>query len=57
MKQIVVTCALIEQDDKYLLTQRPADKHNGGRREFPGGKVEAGEDPKDCLKREIKEEL
>jgi 8-oxo-dGTP diphosphatase len=57
MKQIVVTCALIQKGDTYLLTQRPQDKHNGGRREFPGGKVDFGEDSRVCLKREIQEEL
>lgn len=57
MQQLVVTCALIAQEGKYLLTQRPLDKHNGGRWEFPGGKIDVGEDPQDCLIREVREEL
>jgi 8-oxo-dGTP diphosphatase len=54
---IVVTAAIIEKDDKFLITQRKKDSHNSLRWEFPGGKVEFGEDPKICLEREIDEEL
>ncbi len=54
---ILVTAAIIEKDRKYLITQRPKDKHNGLRWEFPGGKINFGEDPRECLQREIKEEL
>lgn len=57
MKPILVTAAIIEKDGKFLLTQRPAGKLNGDRWEFPGGKVEYGEDLRDCLEREIMEEL
>jgi 8-oxo-dGTP diphosphatase len=56
-KPIVVTAAIIEDNGKYLITQRLKEAHNGGRWEFPGGKLEFGEDPRDCLKREIDEEL
>jgi 8-oxo-dGTP diphosphatase len=55
--QLLVTCAIIEDNGKYLLTQRPLEKHNGGRWEFPGGKVDFGEDLCSCLEREIDEEL
>ncbi|MFC1723688.1 (deoxy)nucleoside triphosphate pyrophosphohydrolase [Nanoarchaeota archaeon] len=56
--QILVTAALIERDGHYLITQRPDDgRHNANRWEFPGGKVDFGEDPRACLKREIEEEL
>ncbi|MCA9477918.1 MAG: (deoxy)nucleoside triphosphate pyrophosphohydrolase [Nanoarchaeota archaeon] len=54
---ILVTAAVIEDRGKFLITQRPADKHNGLRWEFPGGKVEHKEDPRVCLEREIDEEL
>lgn len=54
---ILVTAAIIEKNSKYLITQRPKDKHNGLRWEFPGGKINFGEDPRECLEREIKEEL
>ena len=52
-----VVCALIERDGRVLLAQRPADKHLGGKWEFPGGKVEPGESPPAALVREIREEL
>ena len=41
----------------YLLAQRPAHKHQGGKWEFPGGKVESGETPLQGLSRELHEEL
>lgn len=57
-KPMLVTCAIIEKDGKFLITQRPEDgRHNGGRWEFPGGKMDWGENPRESLKREIKEEL
>ncbi len=50
--------AVIEKDGKFLITQRPEDgRHNGGRWEFPGGKVDFGEDPRIGLEREIFEEI
>ena len=56
--QLLVTCAIIENDKgEFLITQRPLDKHNGGRWEFNGGTIEHGEDPRVCLKRELYEEL
>ncbi len=55
---MLVTAAIIEQDGKFLVTQRPDDgRNNAGRWEFPGGKVDFGEDPRACLERELKEEL
>jgi len=54
---LVVTAAIIKKKGKYLITQRPEGKHLARKWEFPGGIVEFGEDPKRCLKREIKEEL
>jgi 8-oxo-dGTP diphosphatase len=54
---ILVTAAIIEDHGKYLITQRPEGTHNSLRWEFPGGKLEFGEDPRKCLEREIKEEL
>ena len=54
---ILVTAAIIEDNGKFLITQRPKDTHNALRWEFPGGKLNFGEDPRVCLEREIKEEL
>src|SRR4030043_170443 len=54
---LIVTAAIIKKKGKYLITQRPEGKHLARKWEFPGGIVEFGEDPKKCLRREIKEEL
>ena len=56
-RQIIVTAAIIEKDNKFLITQRLENAHNGLRWEFPGGKINFGEDPYSCLEREIREEL
>lgn len=57
MKIIPVTCALIIHQGKVLAAQRSESMDLPGKWEFPGGKVEEGEDPKDGLIREIREEL
>lgn len=53
----LVTAAIIRKNNKVLITKRPAGSHLAGYWEFPGGKQEAGESLKKCLKREIIEEL
>ena len=53
----VVALALSDSGGRLLLQQRPAGKHHAGLWEFPGGKVESGENPQDALVREIAEEL
>ena len=54
----IVTAAIIEDGDgKVLITRRPSKGLLGGMWEFPGGKLEAGEQMADGLKREILEEL
>ncbi|KEI72494.1 Nudix family hydrolase [Endozoicomonas elysicola] len=53
----VAVAVILGDDGRVLLAKRPEDKHMGGLWEFPGGKVEAGEDIKLALNRELREEL
>jgi len=57
MKEIQVTGALIKKNDKYLIGRRGPNEKSPGLWEFPGGKIEKGETPIECIKRELKEEL
>ena len=54
---LVAACALVDADRRVLLSQRPQGKSLAGLWEFPGGKVEPGENPEDALVRELTEEL
>ncbi|MCO5090114.1 8-oxo-dGTP diphosphatase MutT [Bosea sp. (in: a-proteobacteria)] len=54
---LVVACALIDADNRILVSQRPEGKALAGLWEFPGGKLEAGERPEPALIRELAEEL
>lgn len=54
---IQVTAAIIKKNGKLLLCQRPAGKRCALLWEFPGGKIEVGETPEECLARECYEEL
>jgi len=54
---IQVAAAVIDSGDLYLITRRKAGTHLAGLWEFPGGKCEEGESLKDCLRREVREEL
>jgi len=56
LPRINVTAGILRRDEKILLAQRPEPKYNG-LWEFPGGKIEQGELPESCLKRELSEEL
>jgi len=53
----VVTAAIIVRDGRFLLARRMADDADGGLWEFPGGTVEPGETPDECIVRELREEL
>jgi A/G-specific adenine glycosylase len=52
-----VTAAVIQKNGCILIAQRPPDGLLGGLWEFPGGKLQPGEDLVTCLQREISEEL
>lgn len=52
-----VTCAIILNNDLVLVTQRSEYMKMPLKWEFPGGKVEAGENDETCLHRELREEL
>lgn len=56
-KQILVTAAVIIRQNKILMAKRLPVGDAANKWEFPGGKVEPGEDPRSCLERELKEEL
>lgn len=56
MKTIEVVAAIIVKDGKIFATQRGYGEWQGWW-EFPGGKIESGECPKEALVREICEEL
>lgn len=55
MKQVVA--ALIFKDGKVLVCQRTRHQTMPLKWEFPGGKIEEGEQPRDALRRELDEEL
>lgn len=52
-----VTAAIIWNSGKLLIAQRPQEDRFSGKWEFPGGKLEDGESPEQCLKRELQEEF
>jgi len=57
VKTILVAAGVLFSEGKVLVTQRKAGTHLAGAWEFPGGKVEEGEDPRQALERELREEL
>lgn len=52
-----VSAGILQKGDRILVCQRPEQSHFGGQWEFPGGKRSEGEDAKECLIRELDEEL
>ena len=57
MSTVIVAAAVLVEQGRVLLTQRKAGTHLAGAWEFPGGKVEACEDPREALARELREEV
>ncbi|MFT5451435.1 MAG: 8-oxo-dGTP diphosphatase, partial [Enterobacterales bacterium] len=53
----VAAAVIINQRGDTLLSLRLADTHQGGKWEFPGGKLEEGESAEQALRRELSEEL
>jgi 8-oxo-dGTP diphosphatase len=54
---LIVTVGIIRVENSVLLTRRPEESRHAGKWEFPGGKLEDGESPTECLHRELLEEL
>ena len=52
-----ISVGLIWRDNNILISKRHSNAMLGGLWEFPGGKIKEGESAKECVKREIKEEL
>ena len=53
----VAVGVLLNAAGEVLISRRHLDSHQGGLWEFPGGKLESGEDVQCALKRELEEEL
>jgi 8-oxo-dGTP diphosphatase len=54
---IVAACVLLNEAGELLIARRPPGRPLAGLWEFPGGKVEQGEQPEEALVRELREEL
>jgi 8-oxo-dGTP diphosphatase len=54
---IPVAAAILEDAGRILIARRGPGDPMAGRWELPGGKLEPGESPRDCLRRELQEEL
>ena len=57
MNTVHVAAAIIQNDQKQILAAKRNDVEAGPAWEFPGGKIEAGENAEEALRREIQEEL
>lgn len=57
MLPTIVTAAILRHRDTVLITRRPETSRHGGLWEFPGGKLDPNESPRECLRRELREEL
>jgi len=54
---IVVSAAVVEHEQRFLVTRRQRGVHLAGYWEFPGGKCQPDESLETCLRRELQEEL
>jgi 8-oxo-dGTP diphosphatase len=51
---VVVTAGIIERDGQILIAQRKKGSREEYKWELPGGKLEEGETPEECLVRELR---
>jgi len=54
---VQVAVGVVYREQRYFITQRHSDAHQGGKWEFPGGKVEQYETVAQALARELAEEI
>lgn len=54
---INVAVAIIKKGDRVLIGRRGPGRPYAGKWEFPGGKIDEGETPEECVRREVKEEF
>lgn len=57
MKQIHVAVGVVRRNNTFFICKRADHQHQGGKWEFPGGKVEADESVEQALDRELQEEI
>ena len=57
MKQVHVAVGVVHRDSTFFICKRADHQHQGGKWEFPGGKVEADESVQQALTRELQEEI
>ena len=57
LPRVIVVAAVIEEDERFLVTRRQHGVHLAGMWEFPGGKIDPGETHANALRRELREEL
>ncbi|MDT0583267.1 8-oxo-dGTP diphosphatase MutT [Brumicola blandensis] len=57
MKQVHVAVGVVCRNDTFFVCKRSVEQHQGGKWEFPGGKVEAHESVEEALTRELMEEI
>jgi 8-oxo-dGTP diphosphatase len=54
---VIVAAGVLERNGRILAARRKKGSHLEGHWEFPGGKLEPGESPEECLVRELEEEI
>jgi 8-oxo-dGTP diphosphatase len=57
IRRIIVAAAVLEKNGRILIARRKHGDRLADKWEFPGGKLEEGETPEACLRRELQEEL